>query len=171
MERGFLNVILIYSLASCGFLLAAFFKPRYKPRRYLIVGVWTICLHVAYKLIWACFADEQQYELPIPFGLVYPVLLYLLAHTYYRPDTIIPTRINGAFLLPFLLHVFWFTLTALQYGEEAGAIRYTEIYYASSMLSLLVYTMLTTRLYSIYKGPTAPMDILFGSLRCFAMDC
>ncbi|MFC7525803.1 helix-turn-helix domain-containing protein [Parapedobacter sp. GCM10030251] len=164
MEIDFLNVVLFYTLASCGFLLAAFFRFRDRPGRYLLMGAWTIGLHIVYKLMWICFADGQQYEPPVPFGLVYPVLLYLRAHTYYRPAKEIPTWINGVFVLPLLFHLCLFTFVTLQHEGDAGAIWYSKIYYASVMLSLVVLSVLTTRLYSSYTGPSTPTDILIRQL-------
>lgn len=155
---------LITTLASVVFLLAALFNSQNRPRRYLIVGIGVICMHVVYKLMWICFADEHQYEPPVPLGLIYPVLLYLVAHSYYRPAGVISNWIKGVFVLPLLFFFALLTWAALQYVGEDWAVRYAKVYYAASMVSLLVHAVLTTRLYSIYNGPSAPMDILIRQL-------
>lgn len=167
MERLFVSVTLIYTLLSCGFLQAAFFNFRSQPHRYLLVGFWTICSHVVYKLIWVVWGDQGKYEIPVPFGLAYPILLYLFARAYYLPKGAVSFRWTALMAVPLFIHFILFTVALLQPKENSWIADYSKIYYISCMLSLLGYATLTARLYSSSKSPSTPTDILIRQLTMF----
>jgi len=164
MGNLFLPVMLIYSLSSCGLLLAAFAKPDKSTSDYLRAGIWTICVHLGYKLMWVAFAAPDRYELPIPFGLAYPVMLYLAARGYYKKDGVIPRRTNLLLCLPYFIHLFSFLFLLLPNASDYAQMLYAKCYYASAMLTLLAYALATVGLYSRYKGVSTPTDILIRQL-------
>jgi len=171
MEGLFVSVTLVYTLLSCGLLLAAFFNFRSQPNRYLIVGFLAVCLHIVYKLIWVGWGNPSQYEIPLPFGLMYPVLLYLFARAYYRPEIAASYRQLMFLSLPFFLHLVLFVAACLQPTESGWIAGYAKIYYVSCMLSLLTFSTLTAKMYTNSKKPSTPTDILIRQLTmmCFGL--
>ncbi|MFC3197072.1 helix-turn-helix domain-containing protein [Parapedobacter deserti] len=163
MEELFVSAILIYTLISCGCFLLTFFRARKHPYRFLVIGSWTMCAHIVYKLIWIVAADKGQYELPVPFGLAYSMLLYLFAHAYYQMKTVSRWQML-CFSSPFCLHLVLFVIAWLRPQESGWAIGYSSVYYASCILSLLVYATMTVRLYSRSKRPPTPTDVLIRQL-------
>jgi len=164
MENFVTSVLLFYTLIVFGFLVFAIFNFRTQPNRYLTVGFLTICFHAVYKLTWLAWADHNQYELPIPLGLAYPLLLYLFAHSYYLPDRTISIRRASLLFSPLMIHLFLFFIASRQAVGSGWASAYVTIYYASCLLSLLVFATLTARLYHCYKGPLTAADILIRQL-------
>lgn len=165
------NAVLIYTLLSCGALLIAFFNYRAQPRRYVVVGFWAICAHIVYKLMWLALIDGQQYEMPIPLGLIYPVLLYLFAHAHYRSAEVASPMRLALLFLPFSLHVVLFAVASMQPAASGWAMGYSTCYYGACLLSLLTYAILIVRLYSRADGPSTATDILIRQLTvlCFGL--
>ncbi len=171
MERFFLDALLIYTLTSCGLLLVAVFRIRSQPNRYLLIGFGTICAHLVYKLMWVGLANHGQYEIPVPFGMVYPVLLYLFAQSHYLPERSVSFWQISLLSSPLLVHLALFAIVCLQPAASGWMQGYSKAYYVSCMLSLLAYGMLTVRLYSGSKTPATSTDILIRQLTmlCFGL--
>lgn len=170
MEKFFVSITLIYSLASCSLLLAALFRFRSRPRRYLLVGFWTVCAHIIYKVVWAGFAGGG-YELPIPFGLAYPVLLYLFARAYYAPTKTCSRRFLAIQSAPLVFHLLLYVGACLQPAGSGWTVAYATVYYVCCMVSLLVYAVLTTRLFHRVKASSNATDVLIRQLTilCFGL--
>ncbi|GGH05708.1 hypothetical protein GCM10007415_47680 [Parapedobacter pyrenivorans] len=171
MESLLVSVSLLYTLLASGFLLTIFFNGGNPANRYLALGLWTICLHVGYKLMWIGKGDTGLYEPPLPFGMLYPVLLYLFARTYYLPEKSVSSRQLLHLSLPFLLHLALFVVASLQSVENSWTIGYAKAYYVSCAISLVIYAVITARLYNVYKGPATATDILIHQLTmlCFGL--
>lgn len=121
--------------------------------------------------MWFGLATHGQYELPIPLGLGYPVLLYLFAQAKYTTKPPVP-RIHLVLLsAPLFAHLMLFVIAALQPATSGWARGYAMVYYVSCMLSLLVYATLAARLSHRFKGPTSLTDILIRQLTmlCFGL--
>lgn len=171
MEGTFIYIILIYTLLlSFGALFVAFLAPSKKLTSYLRIGFGTICIHIIYKLMWTG-ASADLYELPIPLGIVYPTLLYLLARSYYSNNQSILIRTKLLLFLPVFAQVVFFciALSATPYANIQ--MWYSKVYYSTTMLSLLVYAAMVTALYTKYNGPSTSLDILIRQLSalCFAL--
>src|SRR5690606_8757892 len=138
MEGRFVSTILIYTLISFGLLFAALFKFRSQPNRYVLVGFWAVCSHIGYKLMWFGWGPLGQYELPIPFGLVYPMLLYLFARAHYTAKKAISRNRLLLLSAPVLRHLPLFVIPGLQPESSGWTVVYAMIYYVSSILSFLV---------------------------------
>lgn len=158
-------------LASCGFLLAVFGNTAKQASHYLTIGFWTICVHTGYKLMWMAFAKSDWYEPPVPFGLVYPVMLYLLARRYYRKDTTISTPKMIGLFAPFFIYLVFFAVALLQSSFSPLQLVYSKMYYWATLFSMLVYAIATVVLYNKFKGPSTPLDILIRQLTmlCFGL--
>lgn len=163
MEGIFIKVILIYTLLSFGALFATFRVLSKKLAPYLWVGFGTICIHIIYKLIWIGAAAEL-YELPIPLGAVYPTLLYLLARSYYSDIRSVPMQTKLLLFLPVFVQLILFCFALSQPPYAAIQLLYATVYYGTTMLSLLVYATMVTALYTKYRGPSTPLDILIRQL-------
>src|SRR5690606_20670233 len=171
MKELFVSVALIYTLLSGGLLLAAYFNLRSRPNRYLLVGFLAVCLHVVYKLIWLGWSISGQYEVPLPFGLMYPVLLYLFARAYYLPERTISFRRLLYLSVPFSMHLVLFFIACLQPLASGWIIGYAKVYYVSCMLVLLTFATLTTKMYMHPKNLPTATDILIRQLTmmCFGL--
>lgn len=167
----FIYATLVFTLISCGILAVVLFHPSRVNNTYLAVGFWAICLHIIYKLLWALYGKPGQYEVPVPLGLAYPVLLYLFALSHYRPKLKRKARQTGLFFLPLFIHFVLFAVATLQPRESVWAINYSKVYYVSCILSLLSYAALTARLASQNKNRSAATDVLIRQLTmlCFGL--
>lgn len=171
MEGFLVSVTLIYTLSICGFLLADYFNAHRQPSRYLVIGFWATCSHVGYRLLWLALGSPGSYEIPLPLGLLYPVLLYLFARAYYLPERTVSFRRLGYLSAPFLLHVGLFVVTCLQPLASGWITIYAQLYYVSTMVSLLTFGTLTVKMYSESKAPATATDILIRQLTllCFGL--
>ncbi|MGK6352370.1 helix-turn-helix domain-containing protein [Parapedobacter sp. DT-150] len=166
-ERLFAYVILLYGWVASGFLQIAFFAARNRPSGYLLVGIYTISLHAVYKLMWLMFSSNQQFELPAPFSLMAPVMLYMFAYAYYRPGKSVSALAKLAHAIFPMIHLGIFTITLLHPAEVQWWVWYSQWIYGVSIVSLLVYSTLTVSLYTGYNGLFTITDILIRQLTIF----
>jgi|GEM_PF-1188500 len=171
MQDLVITFSLFYGVIVAAGLLALFFRYRSKSSRYMEISVWVICAHVIYKLVWMSATGGQSSEIPLPFGLLYPSLLYLFARSYYLPDRILPFPKFLLLLSPFALHVGLFAVACLlSSGVEQWGV-YTKVYYVSCVPLVTACALLTACLYRATKGAFSPTDILIRQLTmlCFAL--
>ena len=165
MEFVMISVFLFYTLIVFGFLLFLVLSFRRQPRRYLMIGLLTICFHAAYKIAWWVWAGDYAHELPMPVGWVYPLLLYLFAYTYYVSGAILSLKKVVFLFIPALtIHLFLFIIASYWPVMIAGALVYETVYYVSCTVSLVTCGILTSRLYHRYKGPLTSADTLIRQL-------
>src|SRR5690606_20680941 len=171
MKELLITGTLICTLLICSVLVVAFFSFRGQSNRYLLIGFFAVFLHIIYKLMWMGWHSGGQYEIPLPFGLMYPVLLYLFARGYYQPERTTSLRNLMYLSLPFFLHILLFIGVCLQPAKSDWIQGYTKIYYAASMLSLLIFALLNVKMYTRFKMPPTATDILIRQLTtlCFGL--
>lgn len=174
MENTLPFFAFVYAIISSVVLFFLFFSGINKKRwynRYLHVALLALGLHVTYKLIGLLVGNAAWMELPLPIGLVYPTLLYLLARRFYRSDEKISERQKILFFLPYLVFTVLFGLAIYTSAPDSLQLLYLKAYYISLILSMLIYAVRITGLYQQYDGVYQALDLLVRQLTmmCFGL--
>lgn len=164
----------IYAAVSCAVLCFVFFSGATKKKRYsryLHVSLLALGLHVVYKLIGLLMGNATWLELPLPTGLLYPALLYLLACRFYQRDRKTAEGQKILFFLPYLVFTGLFALAVYASPQSSLQLLYSKGYYVSLMLSMLIHATMITGLYSRYQGNYHALDLLIKQLTmiCFGL--